>query len=105
MASLTLTRAKQIMTDCNVPMAVLAQVAGLRPTSISSVFRGVMSLDSVTEARLLTIACKIAELKSALEPCRLPDDWESVAKMVAALAEKHVTTDEIRAAVSRMVGQ
>jgi hypothetical protein len=105
MASITLNRAKQVMTDCGMPMAVLAQVCGVRPSSISSVFRGVMTLDLKTEARLLSVACRISELKGALEPVRLPDEWESVAKMVEGLEIGRVSLDEIRAAVSRMLGQ
>ncbi len=35
MASITLNRAKQNMADASVPMATLAQIAGLRPTPMS----------------------------------------------------------------------
>lgn len=92
------------MADAGIPMSVLAAVAGLRPSSVSSIYRGVMSLDSVAEARLLTLACRISELKSALEPLRLPDDWQSVAKMVTQLETGAASLDEIRAAVARMFG-
>jgi hypothetical protein len=104
MASITLNRAKQNMADASVPMATLAQIAGLRPTSMSSVFRGTMTLDSNEELRLFTLSCRVLELKIALDPVRLPDDWRDVAKMVAALEDQRVSLDEIRAAVSRMVG-
>ncbi len=62
-----------------------------------------MTLDSNEELRLFTLSCRVLELKIALDPVRLPDDWRDVAKMVAALEDQRVSLDEIRAAVSRMV--
>jgi len=104
MASLTLERAKRNMVDCGIPVTVLAQVGGVRPTTLSSVFRGVMALHSETEARLLTISCRIAELHQAISPLRLPDGRDDVRRLVEQLESGAVTLEEIRTAVARMVG-
>src|SRR5713226_7496729 len=103
MASITLNRAKQNMRDANVPMAVLAQVAGLRPTSLSSVFRGVMTLDSRVEARLLTVSCRILEISQALTPLQMPDDAGDVSRLVAQLEDGQISLQDIRDSLARMV--
>jgi len=105
MASLTLERAKQNVIGCAVPLATLAQVAGLRPTSLSSVYRGVMLLPSETEARLFTISCRIAELHQALLPLRLPDGADDLRRLVEHLESGGTSLEEIRDAVTKMAGE
>jgi hypothetical protein len=105
MASLTLSRAKQNMADANVPMATLALVCGLRPTSLSSAFRGVMNLPSTTEARLFSASCRVLEITQALSPLLPPNDANELGRLLVQLEDGHISLEDIRAAVKRLFGQ
>lgn len=105
LVSITLNKAKQNMAEANVPMATLALICGLRPTTLSSAYREVMTLPSTTEARLLTVACRLLDLHEVLSPLRLPDGHEDLGRLIAQLEDGHVSLEEIRAAVQRVFGQ
>ncbi len=105
MASITLNLMKQNAQSAGVPMSVLAQICDLRPTSLSSAFRGVMTLPSTIEARLLTVSCRVLEITQALSPLRAPNDANELGLLVAQLEDAHISLEDIRAAVQRMFGQ
>jgi hypothetical protein len=105
MASITLNMMKQNAQAAGVPMSVLAQIGGVRPTTLSSVFRGVMTLDSKIEARLHTVSCRVLEITQALLPLRAPDDANELGRLVVQIEDGRTTLDDIRAAVQRMFGQ
>jgi len=105
LVSITLNKAKQNMAEANVPMATLALICGLRPTTLSSAYREVMTLPSTTETRLLTVACRLLDLREVLSPLRLPDGHEDLGRLIAQLEDGHVSLEEIRAAVQRVFGQ
>ena len=105
MVSITLNRMKQNAQDAGVPMSVLAQICELRPTSLSSAFRGVMTLPSTTEARLFAVSCRVLEITQALSPLRVPNDSNDLGHLVAQIEDGRTTLDDISAAVKRMFGQ
>jgi hypothetical protein len=102
--SITLNRARLNLTDAGIPLATLAVLGDLRPTTLSGVYRGVQSIDSMKEARLFTVSCRLLELKQALAPCEMPKEANDVRRLLVQLEDGHVTLDEIREMVGRMVG-
>jgi hypothetical protein len=105
MASITLNRMKQNAQDSGVPMATVGLICGVRPTSLSSAFRGVMTLSSHVEARLFQVSCRALELRDAFQPLRLPDNDKDLGRLVEELESGRLTLDGIRADVKRMFGQ
>src|SRR5450432_4027802 len=100
--STMLNRARMNITDAGISMATLAVLADLRPTTLSGVHRGVQMLDSVKEARLLTISFRLLELKQALAPLELPKEASDVAKILAQLEEGRISLGEIREYTGKM---
>ena len=105
MASITLNMAKQNMTSAGVPMATLAIICGVRPSTLSSAYRGAMSLHSIIEADLLSKSGHILKIVRNLDPLRPPDDANEFGRLVAQLEDGHISLEDIRAAVKRLFGQ
>lgn len=102
--SITLNRARANINEANVSLATLAVLGDLRPTTLSSVYRGVMTLASVKEARLLTVSFRLLELQQALAPFDLPKEAGDVGRLLARLEDGLVTLEEIRSMVGKMIG-
>jgi hypothetical protein len=102
--SITLNRARTNITEAGVSLATLAVLGELRPTTLSSIYRGVMALDSEKEARLLTISFRLLELQQALAPFDLPKEAGDVARLLAQLEDGRITLDEVRDMVVKMIG-
>lgn len=102
--SISLNRARANITEAGVPLSTLAICCGLRPTSLSSAYRGLMSLDSEKEARLLTISFRLLELKQALMPLQFPTDAGDVVRLLDQLESGRVTLEQIHEMVEKLFG-
>jgi hypothetical protein len=105
MASLTLEKFRATCQSAGVPMSSVAQVVGVKPTSLSSALRDVMNLGGEKEARLMTVALRLSELQVALFPLQLPDNPEALKILVNGLESGRVSLDGIREFVSKLLDQ
>jgi hypothetical protein len=103
MPSATLNRFRTVCQTFGVPMSTVATVVGVKPTSLSSALRDVMTLSGETEARLHSVAVRLSELRDAFEPVRLPDDPVALEKLVDNSESGHFSLDEIRSFVNRIL--
>jgi hypothetical protein len=105
MASLTLEKFRATCQSAGVPMSSAGTILGIKPTSLSSVMRDVMRLSPDTEARLLTVACRLSELRDALFPFPLPDSPEVLKILVDGVESGRVSLEGISEFVSKLLDQ
>jgi hypothetical protein len=105
MSSATLNRFRATCQAAGIPMSVIAQVVGVKPTSLSSALRDVMNLGSETDARLHTVSVRVLELREAFAPMRLPDDPVSLGKLVSGFEDGRISLDVIRNFVKQLLEQ
>jgi len=101
MASTILNRVSENLRAAGCSRGVLAAVCGLKASTLSSAYTGVVVLGH-REAELLTASHRILDAATALKPLPLPDDAESVAVLVNRLTDGTLTTERIRQVVSEL---
>jgi hypothetical protein len=105
MPSITMNKFRATCQACGVPMQSVGTVLGIKPTSLSSVMRDVMRLNPDTEARLLTVACRVSDLRAGLFPLQLPDSPDALKILVEGFESGRVSLDGIREFVSKLLDQ
>ena len=105
MPSLTLEKFRATCQAAGVPMSSVGTVLNIKPTSLSSVMRDVMRLNPDTEARLLTVACRLSDLRGALFPLQLPDSPDALKILVDGVESGRVSLEGVRDFVSKLLDQ
>ena len=87
-----------------MPHSTAALLVGLRPSTLTSAFREASRLDSIREARLLTVSARCVELRDSFHPFGLPGDYESLQALVDGLTSGRLTVKEISESVEGFLG-
>jgi hypothetical protein len=98
MASTILNRVAENLNAAGCSRAILATVCGMKPSTLSAAYTGVVNLGH-REAELLTASYRILEAAKALEPLPLPSDAASVGVLVNRLTDGTLATETIRETV------
>lgn len=99
MISTLLARADENLRAAGVSRAVLAVVVGMKPSSLSAAFNGVVNLGH-REGEVLTASHRILDAAIGCQPFLLPKDAQAVKVLVTKLADGALTTDQIRERVA-----
>jgi hypothetical protein len=102
MISTTLARFRENLLAANVSHATAATLCGLKPSTLSSAFREIMSLGGLKESELLTTSFRLLELKEALEPLGLPTSIGALQHLIKRLENGSLTPEQIRAVVTTL---
>ena len=105
MASTTLNRIAENLNAARCSRGVLAAVVGMKASTLSAAYTGIVNLGGVREAELLTASHRILDAANALRPLPLPSDAASVAVLVNRLTDGTLTTDQIRETVQVLFEQ
>ena len=105
MISITLAKFKDNLLAAGVSHAAAATLGGLKPSTLSSAFRGITRLESTKEAELLTISFRLLELEAALRPLKLPENVSYLEQLLARVKNEEITPALIRSFVSRIFGE
>ncbi len=100
MISATLARFKENLLAAGVSHATAATLCGLKPSTLGSAFREIMTLPSLKESELLTVSFRLLELREALKPLSLPESISDLKQLLARLEDGSITPEKIREAVS-----
>jgi len=101
MPSTILNRVAENLNAAGCSRAILATVCGLKPSTLSAAYTGVVNLGH-READLLKASHSVLDAANALRPLPLPSDAASVAVLVNRLSDGTLTTDKIRDMVSNL---
>jgi hypothetical protein len=80
-------------------------VVGVKPSTLSAAYNGIMNLGGPREAQLLTASFRLAELRTACEPFALPSNAGMVRVLVNRLQDGTLTAEKIREIVSSLFEQ
>jgi hypothetical protein len=104
MISVTLARIDENLLAARVSRGMFATVCGLKPSTLSAAFNGVVNLGGPREAELLTTSFRLVELRAASEPFSLPPNAGAVKILVQRLQDGTLSVETIRAAVAALFG-
>jgi hypothetical protein len=104
MISTSLARFRENMTAAGISQATGATLCGLKPSTLSSAFREIMSLGGLKEAELMTCSFRLLELREAMKPLDLPQSIGALEKLLERLTDGSITPDTIRTAVDTIFG-
>jgi hypothetical protein len=104
MASTILNRVSENLNAAGCSRAILATVCGLKASTLSAAYAGVVNLGH-READLLTASHRILDGANALRPLPLPSDAASVAVLVNRLTDGTLTPEKIRETVQVLFEQ
>ncbi len=105
MASTILNRVAEYLRAAGCSRAILATVCGLKASTLSAAYTGVVVLGGPRESELLTASHRILDAANALHPLPLPEDAASVAVLVSKLTDGTLTAEKIRETVSILFEQ
>jgi hypothetical protein len=105
MASTTLNRVAENLHAAKCSRGILATVVGMKASTLSAAYSGIVVLGGPREADLLTISHRILDAANALRPLPLPADAASVAVLVNRLTDGTLTTEKIRETVQVLFQQ